>query len=136
MHACIDLCTSWYTQWRRPGAEFGGTENFSADPRFLNDVFLETNVHFRSKNFHLLVIDQIFQIFPFFSQILPIFAMLNVVFDPFLTRKTHFLLCSYFHAHPTTSLNIGGTNAWAVPSTSNFRGAVPPLPYVSPPLYT
>src|SRR6218665_2288159 len=25
-------------------------------------------------------------------------------YDPFLTRKTPFLLCSYFHAHPTTLL--------------------------------
>src|SRR6218665_3777540 len=28
-----------FTQWRRPGAEFGGANKFSADPRFLNDVF-------------------------------------------------------------------------------------------------
>src|SRR6218665_4010962 len=43
--------------------------------------------------------------------------MLNVLYDPFLTSKTPFLLCSYFHAHPTELLLkiLGGTNAWAVP---------------------
>src|SRR6218665_721794 len=35
-----------------------------------------------------LVIDQVFRIVPFFSQIFCIFTMLNVVYDPFLTRKT------------------------------------------------
>src|SRR6218665_2100505 len=49
----------------------------------------------------------------------------------------HFLLCSYFHAHPTTLLLkiLGGTNAWAVPPTSNFGGDRPPQsPPRSPPL--
>src|SRR6218665_644965 len=65
-----------------------------------------------------LVIDQVFRIFPFFSQIFPFFTMLNVVYDPFLTRKTTiseknffttpFLLCSYFRARPTTLLQILG----------------------------
>src|SRR6218665_2272844 len=76
-----------------------------------------------------LVIDQIFHILHFFPQIFPIFAMLNVIFDPFLTRKTPFLLCSYFDAHPTdntTSLNIGGTNAWAVPSPPQIWGGPSP----------
>src|SRR6218665_2208837 len=35
-----------------------------------------------------LVIDLVFRIFPFFSQIFRIFTMLNVVYDPLLTRKT------------------------------------------------
>src|SRR6218665_1553523 len=35
-----------------------------------------------------LVIDQVFLIFPFFSQILRIFTVLNVIYDPFFTRKT------------------------------------------------
>src|SRR6218665_3710934 len=51
-----------------------------------------------------LVIDQISRSFPFFSKIVRIFTMLNVVYDLFLTRKTPFLLCSYFRAHPTTTL--------------------------------
>src|SRR6218665_438340 len=37
------------TQWRRPGAEFGGTEKFFAD---LNDVFSGNNFHFHAKKFH------------------------------------------------------------------------------------
>src|SRR6218665_95089 len=42
----------------------------------------------------------------------------------------HFSLCSCFHAHPTTLLLkiLGGTNAWAVPPTSNFGGDRPPSP--------
>src|SRR6218665_227266 len=56
--------------------------------------------------------DDLFPIFPFSSQISRIFAMLNVLYDPFHIRKntisennsfmTPFLLCSYFRAHPTT----------------------------------
>src|SRR6218665_3997046 len=45
-------------------------------------------------------------------------------------EKHHFSLCSYFHAHPTTLLLkiLRGTNAWAVPPTSNFWGTIPPVP--------
>src|SRR6218665_34031 len=58
----------------------------------------------------LLVIDLVFRIFPFFSQISPLFTMLNVVYDPFLTRKAPFFtLFILSHASDnTTSLNIGG----------------------------
>src|SRR6218665_1455074 len=75
------------------------------------------------------------QILPCFSQIFPIFAMLNVTFDPFLTRKTLFftLLILSRASDNTTSLNIGGTNAWAVPHLI-FGGTVPPVPLRSPPL--
>src|SRR6218665_2391878 len=55
----------------------------------------------------------------------------------FSQEKHHFSLCSYFHAHPTTLLLkiLGGTNAWAVPPTSNFGGDRPPQsPPRSPPL--
>src|SRR6218665_2957739 len=72
----------------------------------------------------------------------PLFTALNVVYDPFFTRKTTisdknslirpcFLLCSYFRAHPTTlstSLNIGGGPIHGSSPTSNFLGAVPPVP--------
>src|SRR6218665_2745566 len=34
----------------------------------------------------------------------------------------------------TTSLNIGGTNAWAVPPPQIFGGPFPPVPPRSPPL--
>src|SRR6218665_3007585 len=78
--------------------------------------------------FSFLVIDLVLRIFPFFSHIFRMFTMLNVVYDHFLTRKPPFSLCSYFHPHPTTLLLkiLGGTNAWAVPLTSNFGGDRPP----------
>ena len=67
--------------------------------------------------------------FPFFSQIFPMFAMLNVIFDPFLTGKTPFFTLFILSrtSDNSTSLNIGGTNAWAVP-TSNFGGPSPITP--------
>src|SRR6218665_1478607 len=80
-----------------------------------------------------LVIDQGFQILLFFT-------VLNVVYDTFFTRKStisknnslirpYFLLCLYFRASDnTTSLNIGGTNAWDVPPPQIcFGGTVPPV---------
>src|SRR6218665_3537486 len=74
------------------------------------------------------VIDQIFQIFHFFSQIFPMFAMLNVILTPFFTL---FILSRA--SDNTTSLNIGGTNAWAVPHLK-YLGDRPPSPPRSPPL--
>src|SRR6218665_1108491 len=79
-----------------------------------------------------------------FPRIFPIFTMLNVIYDPFLPRKTTiseknsfmtpFLLCSYFHAHPTTLLlKILGGRAWAVPPPQIW-GDRPPSPSRSPPL--
>ena len=38
-----------YVQWRRPGAEFGGTEIFFRGPRFLHDVFSEKMSIFTAK---------------------------------------------------------------------------------------
>src|SRR6218665_1939432 len=43
------LVTRTNHQWRRPGAEFGGTEIFSRGPRFLNDVFSEKFSIFTAK---------------------------------------------------------------------------------------
>src|SRR6218665_3528222 len=119
---------------------FGGREIFRG-PRFLNDVF------FRKISDDLfLVIAQVFLIFPFFSQIFPFFTMLNVVYDPFLTRKatiseknsfmTPFLLCSYFPAHPTTLLlKILGDGCMGSPPPQIW-GTVPvPPPQVSPPVW-
>ena len=106
-------------QWRRPGAEFGGTEHFFADQDFWMTFFSGKNFHFTPKisDDLFLVIDQVFRISPFFSQIFRIFTMLNVVYDPFLTRKTPFftLLILSSASDNTTSKNIGGTDAWAVP---------------------
>src|SRR6218665_1972605 len=75
-----------------------------------------------------LVIDQVFRIFPFFYQNLRVFTVLNVVYDPVLTRKTPF--CTLFilsrASDNTTSQNIGRTDAWAVPHLE-FLGRPSPL---------
>src|SRR6218665_2394153 len=102
------------------------SQNFSfCRPKFLMTFFL--------------VIDLVFRIFSFFSQILCILTMLNVVYDPFLTRKTtsskrKFLYDTFFYSvhtfariRHTAYQNIGGTDAWAVPP-SQILGAVPPRP--------
>src|SRR6218665_640362 len=47
---------------------------------------------------------QVFRILPLFSLIFRIFTLLDIVHNPFLTRKHLFLLFSYFRAHPTTLL--------------------------------
>src|SRR6218665_4005978 len=85
-----------------------------------------------------LVIDQVFQILRFFT-------VLNVVYDPFFTRETTiseknslirpvFTLFVLSRASDnTTSLNIGGTNAWAVPPPQ-ILGGPSPSPPRSPPL--
>src|SRR6218665_3056075 len=89
-----------------------------------------------------LVIDLVLQIFPFFSHIFRIFTMLNVLYDHFLTRKTQFVTLFMLSrtSDNTTSQNIGGTNAWAVPPPQILGGASPPppppVPPRSPPLRT
>jgi len=62
--------------------------------------------------------------------------MLNVVYDLFLTRKTPFFTLFILSraSDNTTSQNIGGTNAWAVPPPQIWGGTVPPVPPRSPPL--
>src|SRR6218665_2023220 len=74
-----------------------------------------------------LVIDLVLLIFPFLPHIFRMFTMLNVVYDHFLTRKTQFFTLSRTSDN-TTSQNIGGTNAWAVPPTQILGGTVPPVP--------
>ena len=67
-----------------------GDGKFFRGPRFLNEVFFGKISIFIAKisDDLFLVIDQVFRIFPFFSQIFRIFTMLNVIYDPFLKRKT------------------------------------------------
>src|SRR6218665_351215 len=90
---------------------------------------------------YFLVIDEVFVIFPFIFQILRIFTVLNVVYDPFFIRKntiseknsltTPYLLCSYFRAHPTThyfSKYWWRTDAWAVPHLNFFLWGPPSSP--------
>src|SRR6218665_2990156 len=77
----------------------------------------------------VLVIDQVFRIFSFFYQIFRIFPMFNVIKKtPIFTR---FILSRA--SENTTSQNIGGTDAWAVPHLK-FLGDRPPNTPRSPPL--
>ena len=106
-------------QWRKPGAEFGGRKFFQ------DDVFFAENVHFRGKNLFFSHRPG-FRMFPLFSLIFRIFTLLDVVHDPFLTRKTPFftLLILSRTSDNTTSQNIWGTNDWAVPHLKLW-GTVP-----------
>src|SRR6218665_1662283 len=108
---------------RRPGAEFGGTKKFFRGP--ISGKISIFRVKISDDLF--LVIDLVLRIFPFFSHIFRMFTMLNVVYDHFLTRKTQFftlfmLSCT---SDNTTSQNIGGTNAWAVPPPQILGGQSP-----------
>src|SRR6218665_1560114 len=77
-----------------------------------------------------LVINLVLRIFPFLSHIFRMFTVLNVVYDHFLTRKTQFFTLFMLSrtSDNTTSQNIGGTNAWAVPPPKILGGTVPPVP--------
>ena len=73
-------------QWRRPGAEFGGRK-FLSRTKVSELHFFRTNFRFHAQNFWwpiFLVMDQVFLI-------VRIFTVLNVVYDPFFTRKSHYL---------------------------------------------
>src|SRR6218665_2426154 len=124
-----------YWQWRKPGVEFGGRKIISRTKIFFRKKFPFSRTKFLTTFF--LIIDQVFRIFPFFSRIFCIFTMLNVVYDPFLTRETTisernsfmtlFSLSSYFRAHPTLLLKIlGRDGCMGRLPTSNFGGTVPP----------
>src|SRR6218665_3618493 len=71
-----------------------------------------------------------------FSLIFRIFTLLNVVHHPFLKRKTPFFTLFIFSrtSDNTTSQNIGGTNAWAVPPPQTLGGPSP-SPLKFPPLF-
>src|SRR6218665_1581068 len=124
---------------RRPGAEFGGREKISQT----KNVFLGKKFPFSRSKFLMIlfkVIDHDFRIFPMFY----IFDACNVVFDPFLTRKTPisennsfktpFLLCSCVRTHPTnaTSQNIGEDGCMGRHPHLKFWGDRPPIPPRSP----
>src|SRR6218665_797578 len=113
----------WAETWRR----IWGDQKIFSRPNF------RKNFHFQGKNFDLVL-----RIFPFFSHIFHMFTMLNVVYYHFLTRKTQFFTLFMLSrtSDNTTSQNIGGTNAWAVPPPQILGGTVPPVPPRSPPLPT
>src|SRR6218665_366856 len=86
-----------------------------------------------------LVIDQVFRIFPFFSQIFRVFTRLNVVYDPFLTRKTtisekNSFMTPFYFVRPFvrtpqhSSSKYWGDGCMGRPPTSNFGGTVPQSP--------
>ena len=107
--------------------------------------FRRPKFSFLRQKFLMTFFNKVYRIFPFFSHIFRIFTMLNVVYDPFFTRKSaisenNSLTTPFFTlfvlsraSDNTTSPNIGETDAWAVP-TSNFGGTVPQSPPRSPPL--
>src|SRR6218665_496144 len=116
------------TQWRRPGAEFGG------DAKFFADLFPEKISVLTAKIYdHLfLVIDQVFRIFRISSPNFRIFYYVQCRTTTFSEKNsfmTPFLLCSYFRAHPTTLLlKILGGRMYGPSPTSNFWGDRPPIP--------
>src|SRR6218665_1882878 len=81
-----------------------------------------------------LVIDQVYQILSFIycvkCRIRPFLHKKNSYFrKEFLDKTIFYTLFVLSRASDnTTSLNIGGTNAWAVLPTSNLGGRPPSLP--------
>src|SRR6218665_1879188 len=108
--------------WRRIWV---GPKNFFRGP-ISGKIFI---LRVKISNEVFLVIDLVLRIFPFFSHIFRMFTMLNVVYDHFLTRKpplfTLFILS--LTSDNTTSQNIGGTNARAVPPPQTFGRTIPPV---------
>src|SRR6218665_2239706 len=104
----------------------GGTKNFFRGP--ISGKISIFRVKISDDLF--LVIDLVLLIFPFFSHIFRIFTMLYVVYDHFLTRKTPFFTLFILSrtSDNTTSQNIGGTNAWAVPHLKFWGGPSPQSP--------
>jgi len=123
--------------WRRV---WGDGNFFFRGPGFLNDVFSKKIPFLTAK-----ISDDLFFSyrpgFPNFTFLFPdfpyLYYMLNVVYDPFLTRRTPFFTLFILSraSDNTPSQNIGRTDAWAVPHFK-FWGTVPPQsPQVSAPVY-
>src|SRR6218665_1917699 len=111
---------------RRPGAEFGGKKKIFHGP-----------ISGKISIFRVKISDDLFFSHrPGSSDFSHIFRMLNVVYDHFLTRKTQFFTLFMLSrtSDNTTSQNIGGTNAWAVPPPQVLGETVHPVPPRSPPL--
>ena len=117
-------------QWRKPGAEFGGTEKIFADR---DEFFFWKHFQFCGKNFWWPFFSHRpgFSNFPFLFLYFPDLYFVRHRTQPFPHKKNTFLLFSYFPAHPTTLLLkiLGGTNAWAVPPPQTWgdRPSSPPL---------
>ena len=121
----IHVSPSVAETWRRvDGKNFRRPRFPFSRPKFLMTSFL--------------VIDQVFRFFLSFPRIFRIFTMLNVVYDPFLTRKTP---CLTLFTLSRASIRqhyfskYWGDGCMGRPPTSNlFGGTVPPVPSRSPPL--
>src|SRR6218665_3880702 len=99
--------------------------------------FSEKNPIFAAKILMtFLVIDQVFPIFRIFSLIFRIFTMLNVVYDPFLTRKTPFLNSVHAFARIRQHYfsKYWGEGGCMGRPPSQILGDRPPVPFRSPPL--
>src|SRR6218665_415443 len=117
--------------------KLGGTKKIFRGPRFLNDVFFGKNLHFQGQNFFFFSHRPGFWDFPFFCNIFRMFTMLNVLYHPFLTRKTHFFTRFILSraSDNTTSQNIGGDQCMGrPPHLKLWGGPSPPVPPRSPPL--
>jgi len=111
--ARLTTITQYNYQWRKPGAEFGGTEKFFADQNFWWPFFNHRPG------------------FSNFPSLLPNFPDLYFVTyrtQPFPHKKnTIFTLFILLRASDnTTSQNIGGDECMGRPPTSNFGGDRPP----------
>src|SRR6218665_3970322 len=110
---------------RRPGAEFGGTKKIFRGPISGKISIFRVKISDGLFFSHRPGSSDFFFLFPHCPYV---YYVKCRIYDHFLTRKHNFSLCSCFHAHLTTLLLkiLGGTNAWAVPPTSNFGGDRPP----------
>ena len=129
------VAETWRRVWGVAGTNFSRTK--ISEWRFFRKKF---NFHGQNFWWPFLVIDQVFRIFPFFPQIFRIFAVLNVVYDPFLTRKTtisekNSLMTPFFYSVRTFA-RIGqhyfskywGDGCMGRPSHLKFGGASPQSP--------
>jgi len=130
--------------WRRLGADFRGDGT-----NFVSQIFewlLGKNFHFTSQNFRqlFLVIDSILSVFCCLFSVSTVWNLIYNIFDPlFLTKNlfqkilildtffSQFVLC--LTSENSTSQNIGGTDACAVPPPQ-IVGDHPPVPSKSPPM--
>src|SRR6218665_3053244 len=105
----------WSLHGRRPGAEFGGTNKYFRGPisgkMSIVRVKISDDLFFSRR--------PVSSDFPFLlPHVFRMFTMLNDIYDHFLTRKAPFFTLFILSrtSDNTASQNIGGTNAWAVPS--------------------
>ena len=149
--------SAWHEQCTGPVAEtwrrVWGDGHFFRGPRFLNDNFFAKNFHSHGQNFWWPFFSHWsgFSDFPFLFPDFPYLyyvkcRRLQCIYDPFPTRKTTISVKNSFMtpfftlfvlsraSDNTTSQNIEGTDAWAVPHLKFFWGTVPQSPFRSSPL--